>query len=72
MSGTHESKIADALKLIYEFGGVDGAHHKQWLLDQTVRALTDGDGPEYEKWVEKFNFGADGPDTYLWEEGRSP
>jgi hypothetical protein len=33
-------RIASALDLISQFGSIDGAHHKQWTLDQVVRALT--------------------------------
>lgn len=28
--------IKQALALIDRYGGVDGAHHKQWVLDQVV------------------------------------
>lgn len=34
------SKNREALDLIAEYGGIDGGHHKQWLLDQVVRVLT--------------------------------
>ena len=30
----------EALRLIHDLGGIDGGHHKQWLLDQIVRTLT--------------------------------
>lgn len=44
----------------------DGAHHKQWLLDQVVRLLA---GDKYADWVRDFNAGEDGPDTYTWDTG---
>jgi hypothetical protein len=28
-----------ALYFIERYGGIDGAHHKQWLIDQTARGL---------------------------------
>ena len=34
----------DAIKLIVEYGWIDGAHHKQWVLDQVLRQLA---GDEY-------------------------
>lgn len=40
--------LAEALALIDRFGGIDGAHHKQWVLDQVVRKLA---GPLYDDWV---------------------
>lgn len=33
-------RIAYALEIAHEAGGVDGAHHKAWVIDQMVRALT--------------------------------
>jgi len=35
-----DEQIAAALNRITQSGGVDGAHHKQWVLDQVVRILT--------------------------------
>jgi hypothetical protein len=37
---TSEEKIAKALDLANSYGGIDGAHHKMWVIDQMVRALT--------------------------------
>lgn len=38
--GTPEERIEKALAIIVKWGGIDGAHHKDWVLDQAVRALT--------------------------------
>lgn len=73
-------RIEAALKIALECGGVDGAHHKQWVIDQMVRALTGcmgvngvmGESPEYLAWVAKAQDGDDGPETYIWEEGLPP
>lgn len=65
---TEEKKV---LNLIKDYGGIDGAHHKQWLLDQLVRAITVH--PEaYAEWVADYEAGEDGPDTYSWDEGIAP
>mgnify|MGYP001306605573 CR=1 FL=1 len=37
---TAEERIAKALKIAVQYGGIDGAHHKDWCIDQMVRALT--------------------------------
>lgn len=50
-------------------GGIDGAHHKAWVIDQMVRHLT-GDG--YAAWVAAARDGEDGPETYSWDEGIAP
>lgn len=33
-------KAEEAVRLIQEFGWIDGAHHKDWVLDQVHLALT--------------------------------
>jgi hypothetical protein len=65
-----------ALTLIETLGGTDGAHGKQWVLDQVVRALHGCVGGEsnerYLEWVCRQKDGEDGPDTYDWDEGIAP
>ncbi len=34
-------RIVKALRIASEYGMIDGAHHKTWVIDQMVRALTD-------------------------------
>jgi len=68
---TSDRAIAIALDLADRYGGIDGAHHKQWVIDQIVRTLTMT--PEaYQKWVADHRAGDDGPETYDWEEGIAP
>jgi hypothetical protein len=55
--------------LIHRFGGIDGDHHKQWVLDQVVRVLT---GPGYDAWVTAQKAGEDGPESYSWDTGIAP
>ena len=69
LTGTLEQRVEGALKVAFDYGACDGESHKQWVIDQMVRALT---GDKYEEWVYKFNFGVDGEDSYLWDEGRTP
>ena len=65
---TSENRIKAALDLVLRFGGIDGAHHKQWLLDQIVRSLV----KDYDGWVREFEAGEDGPQTYRWDKGIAP
>jgi hypothetical protein len=58
------------LDMIGEFGGIDGGHHKQWLLNEILLSLMTQD--EYEKWVAEWEDGADGPNTYSWDIGIAP
>lgn len=66
---TDAEKIQAALSLAIEYGGIDGAHHKDWVIDQIVRTLA-GDG--YDQLIAEAKDGEDGPDTYEWEVGIAP
>lgn len=62
-------KAVNALDVAFQYGAIDGAHHKMWVIDQMVRALT---GNKYEEWVKEFCDGEDGPETYSWDTGVAP
>jgi hypothetical protein len=64
-----DEAITKAVDLAVKYGGIDGDHHKAWVIDQMVRALA-GDG--YAKVVAEAKAGTDGPDTYGWDEGTAP
>lgn len=65
----NEERIEQALEIAGGFGGIDGAHHKDWVIDQIVRILT---GEEYNQWVTDICDGEDGPNTYEWDTGIAP
>ena len=62
-------RIEKALRVAMRFGNTDGEHHKAWVIDQMVRALT---GEGYEAWVAIKKDGEDGPNTYDWDTGTAP
>jgi hypothetical protein len=62
-----DMQVNKALGIARQFGSIDGEHHKTWVIDQMVRALT---GPGYAAWVRDFD--EDGPDTYAWDTGIAP
>lgn len=64
-----EPRIDFALQIADDFGGIDGDHHKAWVIDQMVRALT---GDNYDAFVADACNGEDGPETYEWNVGVSP
>lgn len=68
---TDNQKIEKKLNLIYKYGGIDGGHHKQWLIDQIVRVLLNSE-KKYVEWVKTYCEGADGANTYEWDEGIAP
>ena len=62
--------INKALQLAFDWGQVDGDHHKMWVIDQMVRALL---GVEYAQWVEAYQeFDEEGEPQYFWDEGVAP
>lgn len=62
-------RVNTALDFALTYGSIDGDHHKMWVIDQIVRALT---GPAYEAFIAAACEGADGPDTYEWDPGMPP
>lgn len=62
-------RIDEAIELAVKYGGIDGAHHKQWVIDQMVRALA---GDRYDAIVAEACNGEDGPNTYDWDTGTPP
>ena len=62
-------KIDKALEIGFRYGGIDGAHHKQWVIDQMLRALA---GEHYDDMVEDMNTEDGDPNAYQWDVGISP
>jgi hypothetical protein len=60
-----ESRIQKALAVIEKFSRCDGAHHKQWVIDQVVRPLTQD---KYEEWVKQYEQRGE----FEWDKGKAP
>ncbi len=67
MHAASDERIKAALEVAEHYGGIDGAHHKHWVIDQMVRAMT---AHEYEKWVEEMTTGNNA--GYDWDVGIPP
>lgn len=67
-----KQKIQEAIDIISEFGGIEGGHHKQWVLDQVLRALMTPD--DYEIFVAERTLGPNGESDYYspWDRGIAP
>lgn len=61
--------IGEAIDLAIQYGQIDGAHHKTWVIDQMVRILA---GSEYDEIIKHACSGEDGPNTYEWDTGIAP
>lgn len=61
-------RITNALDVAFDYGQIDGAHHRIWVIDQMVRELL-GNEENYKKWVANYE-GNDG--EYEWDTGIAP
>ena len=69
MRETDGERIKRAVHIAATYGGIDGGHHKMWVIDQMVQKLL---GDDYEAWVAEICKGEDGPHTYEWDKGIAP
>jgi lipopolysaccharide biosynthesis regulator YciM len=65
------SGVRKALEIANEYGQIDGEHHKTWVIDQMVRALT-VDRESYAEFLRRHKFGDKNEPTYSWESGIAP
>ncbi|MBU0847134.1 hypothetical protein KKH23_08080 [Patescibacteria group bacterium] len=85
MTEEESARIEVAIDIAIVYGDSGGAHHKAWVIDQMVRALTGGEvigdkasfyeiseTDEYRQLVASARDGVDGPETYGWDTGIAP
>lgn len=58
-------EMEKAVDLAFQYGQIDGAHHKTWVIDQMVRALL---GPDYDIFISEYQEGGE----YEWDVGIAP
>lgn len=68
MSNIEDSAV-EALSLVFNYSYIEGDHHKQWLFDQIVRALT---GEKYEEFVKYYETDGLTDEEYEWDTGIAP
>lgn len=66
-----DERITKALGLAWQYGQIDGNHHKMWVIDQMVRVLC-GSEKEYKKWIDKYERPLKDGDYYSWDKGINP
>jgi hypothetical protein len=65
--GVHEfCRPAIVARIATRFGGIDGEHHKQWVIDQMLRACLQD---KYDDWVDRMN---EDTDYDPWDVGIAP
>lgn len=68
MNGIHEEcRGQKASSIATRFGMIDGAHHKQWVIDQMLRAVLSKS--KYELWFAQMN---SDPEYDPWDHGTPP
>ena len=61
-----QKEVIDKVRNIaYEYGQIDGDHHKTWVIDQMIRELL---GTEYDNFIKEYE--EDG--EYTWDIGIAP
>jgi hypothetical protein len=63
MRQSYKARLAKIQELLEQYGDLDGAHHKQWVLDQIARVVL---GDEYDEWA------AASEDADAWDTGVAP
>ena len=66
-----DERIEKALEIAWDYGQIDGSHHRLWVIDQMVRVLC-GNEEEYKKWVKKYEEPLEDGDYYSWDKGIAP
>jgi hypothetical protein len=65
-----EDRIEKAVEIALNFAGIDGAHHKTWVIDQMMRVLL---GDRYGVAVGVTPRYLDGAETLpIWDTGTAP
>ena len=66
-----EKRMDDAVELGLRYGGIDGSHHKMWVIDQMLRLLL---ADIYDEKIKENNGppDADGETEYDWDVGIAP
>ena len=58
-----------AARVAMRFGSIDGAHHKQWVIDQMLRSILGT--KDYEAWCERM-VSIPGYENDPWDKGIAP
>lgn len=66
---TAENRIVEALGIAECGAMIDGAHHKQWVIDQMIRAML---GEGYSAWRLRIDERRTANDLEPWDDGIAP
>lgn len=63
-------RLIRIVDMIDEMGAIDGAHHKQWILDQILIVALGTDG--YKDFMKYYKHGGTEDDPIEWDKGIAP
>lgn len=63
-------RVGTAIEIAWKYGSYEGEHHKEWVIDQMVRALVDES--DYATFVHLVTHDETGELAYEWSEGIAP
>lgn len=66
---TEQERIDAAVEVAIRYGGIDGAHHKAWVIDQMLRHLLGG---SYDEVIAESCLDDDGNVAYEHDVGIPP
>ena len=66
-----ETKIKKALSVAWNYGQIDGDHHKAWVIDQMVKCLC-GSDEAYDEWIQQYESPEMDGEGYDWDPGVAP
>ncbi len=83
MTNMYKDRNRIAINIALMFGQIDGDHHKAWVIDQMVRALTGcrynqltysciAESDEYRDTIASYCAGDEGEGQYEWDTGIAP
>lgn len=65
-----DKQIEKVLEIAFQYGQIDGDHHKTWVIDQIVRILT---GEKYNEFVKEYETDEEtGEKEWTWKNGIAP
>jgi len=69
-----KDKLKEIEDIIIEYGQIDGAHHKTWVLDQVMRVAKGDKYKEFIKWYEYTDYNGNEcvEKEYSWDTGTAP
>jgi hypothetical protein len=65
-----QERINKAIEVAFRYAGIDGSHHKMWVIDNMLQQLL---GDSYDSWIAEYEGDPDDENNYYeWDRGTAP